>query len=283
MRSSKEIMDLILSVAAQDERVRVVAMNGSRTNPNVPKDAFQDYDIVFLVTDMASFLRDKSWVDVFGPRMIMQTPEDGRLFPPSLGGWYTYLMLFDDDNRIDLMLIPMTDLDKYLKNDRLTTILLDKEGCVPTLPEPSDETFWVKRPTLDQFQGSCNEFWWLVPYVVKGICRKELIYAQDHLTLLRSEVLRQLAWQVGYDTGFSVSVGKSFKYVSAYVSKETLDDVAKTYASGTLDACAQVLKHICPLFAKVAEAVAQEGDFVYDKREEEKITAYMNRYLKELK
>jgi aminoglycoside 6-adenylyltransferase len=55
------MLDLILDFAWQDERVRVVAMNGSRANPNAPRDAFQDYDIVFVVTEMDSFLASDAW------------------------------------------------------------------------------------------------------------------------------------------------------------------------------------------------------------------------------
>ncbi|MDI5791189.1 aminoglycoside 6-adenylyltransferase [Bacillus licheniformis] len=40
MRTEQEIIDLVLKVAREDSRVRAVGMNGSRTNPNVPKDPF---------------------------------------------------------------------------------------------------------------------------------------------------------------------------------------------------------------------------------------------------
>ena len=49
MRSEEEMMHLILQVAKDDERVRAVYLNGSRTNPNAPKDRFQDYDVVYVV------------------------------------------------------------------------------------------------------------------------------------------------------------------------------------------------------------------------------------------
>ena len=62
MRTEQEMYDLILGFARQDERVRVVAMNGSRANPNAPRDAFQDYDIVYLVTEMDSFLAGDAWL-----------------------------------------------------------------------------------------------------------------------------------------------------------------------------------------------------------------------------
>lgn len=41
MRTEKEMQELILNIAKQDERIRAVYMNGSRTNPNVPKDIFR--------------------------------------------------------------------------------------------------------------------------------------------------------------------------------------------------------------------------------------------------
>jgi len=52
MRSEREMCDLLLNFANNDERVRAVGMEGSRTNANVPKDEYQDYDISFIVTDM---------------------------------------------------------------------------------------------------------------------------------------------------------------------------------------------------------------------------------------
>ncbi|EOB2800113.1 aminoglycoside 6-adenylyltransferase, partial [Enterococcus faecalis] len=38
MRSEKEMMDLVLSLAEQDERIRIVTLEGSRANINIPKE-----------------------------------------------------------------------------------------------------------------------------------------------------------------------------------------------------------------------------------------------------
>ncbi len=51
MRSEKQVYDIILTYAKADERVRMVTLEGSRTNTNIPPDDFQDYDITFFVTD----------------------------------------------------------------------------------------------------------------------------------------------------------------------------------------------------------------------------------------
>lgn len=39
----------------KDDRIRAVFLNGSRANKNVPTDIYQDYDIVYVVTELESF------------------------------------------------------------------------------------------------------------------------------------------------------------------------------------------------------------------------------------
>ena len=58
MRSEEEMITLILDVAKADKRIRAVLLNGSRANPNIKKDKFQDFDIVYVVNEMSAFLND---------------------------------------------------------------------------------------------------------------------------------------------------------------------------------------------------------------------------------
>ena len=76
MRSEQEIMDLILSVAKSDSRILAAYLKGSRTNPNVPKDVYQDFDLMYVVTETDSFRQDPAWLDVFGPRILTQEQDD---------------------------------------------------------------------------------------------------------------------------------------------------------------------------------------------------------------
>lgn len=151
MRSEDQMMELVLEVARRDERVRAVTLEGSRTNPNVPRDIFQDYDISYHVTEMDSFLKNPGWVDVFGERVIMQTPEDMAMFPPELGNRFSYLMLFTDGNRIDMTLIPIEEKEAYCQEDKLLKVLLDKDGTFPVIPR---RQMWIigssapRRPTM---------------------------------------------------------------------------------------------------------------------------------------
>lgn len=277
MRSEKEMMELILRVAEKDERVRAVAMNGSRTNSNVPKDSFRDYDIVYLVSDLQSFLNKPDWVNVFGKRIIMQTPENMAMFPPELGGRFTYLMLFEDGNRIDLMLIPIEEKDIYCSEDGLTVILLDKDGNMPKLSEPTDKDYWVKQPSAEFFADCCNEFWWVLTYVAKGLWRQEILYAYDHLNSVREMLLTMLEWKVGIETNFSLSVGKNFKYLKSYLDNDIWERLMKTYPNGDYEQVWNSLFETIDLFEQVAIEVASILEYQYPFEDANKVKQYFTK------
>jgi aminoglycoside 6-adenylyltransferase len=129
MRSEHQIMTSLLNVANADKRVRAVLLNGSRANPNIKKDMLQDYDIVYVVDEIAAFKNDPAWIDIFGERLILQMPDEmetGYEMNKSLS--LHYLMLFKDMNRIDLTIFPKSQLQTQFKPDSLTIVRLDKDN-----------------------------------------------------------------------------------------------------------------------------------------------------------
>lgn len=278
MRTEKEMMDLLLGFGRNDKRIRAVCMEGSRTNPNAPKDCFQDYDISYFVTEMDSFMTDDRWLDIFGERIIMQKPEAMTLFPPDLGGWFSYLMLFTDGNRIDLTLIPLTDIQKYIEGEKgLSVLLLDKDNLFPQLPAPADTYYHVRKPTATEFSDCCNEFWWVTTYIAKGLARKEILYAADHLDrFVRLELLRILSWKAGIRTNFSVSVGKNYKYIEKYLEPDEWEKLLSTYDCSTYENCGKALFVTTALFGKTAAWVAESMGFTYPAAEYLKVEEYLH-------
>ncbi|MDR2746479.1 MAG: aminoglycoside 6-adenylyltransferase [Treponema sp.] len=257
MRSEKEMMDLILGFAKNDERVRVVTMEGSRMNRNAPRDRFQDYDISFYVTGVESYVETDDWLDVFGRRIIMQKPQSMAMFPPEPGKQQAYLMLYEDGNRIDLTLNPLDEFDIRIKKaDSQTKVLLDKDGLCPPLPEPSDRDYHVRKPSAEFVDDCCNEFWWLSTYVAKGLCRNEMLYALHHLELMQKQLLTMVSWKAGAQTGYTVSVGKSCKYLEKFVSPAMWGRILQSYGAPSAAGCWKALRNACALFREVSAEVA---------------------------
>ncbi|MGW8959208.1 aminoglycoside 6-adenylyltransferase [Paenibacillus sp. NPDC055715] len=175
MRSEHEMLHTILQFAQEDEQVRAVIMNGSRANPHAPQDIFQDYDVVFLVSSVDSFVQDRRWINSFGELIIMQTTDENMKPVPISHDRFAFLMLFTDGNRIDLTLYPADNIAN-LERDSLSVLLLDKDGLVEPFPPPSLQDYMTLPPTFQTFANSCNEFWWVSTYVAKGLWRQELPY-----------------------------------------------------------------------------------------------------------
>lgn len=233
MRSESQMFDLILSVAKNDERVRAVILNGSRANVNIVKDGFQDFDIVYLVKELNSFLANPDWIDVFGDRIILQTPNSMNLYEEGINvnkEEFVYLMLFKDHNRIDLSLIKVGSR----KNDSLTKVLLDKDNVFKEIPDPNDRAYWLVKPSQKEFSDCCNEFWWVVTYVVKALLRDEIIYAKEmQETVVRKMFMHVIAWNVAADHGFEVNLGANNRFIKKYLDPKTMSQVKNTYADFT--------------------------------------------------
>jgi aminoglycoside 6-adenylyltransferase len=275
MRSEQEMLDLIINTARNDNRIRAVIMNGSRANPNAPRDFFQDFDIIYMVTDVSAFKEDPNWIRQFGELMIMQLPDDMLDPPPSDNDGYAYLMQFTDGNRIDLALFPLAKLNK-LGEDSLSIILLDKDGIIKPF-EPSNESDYLpKPPTSKEYADCCNEFWWVCPYVVKGLWREEIIYAKYMIDqFVREQLMKMLYWHIGVNTRFSHNPGKFGKYVKLYLEHDLWDMLLKTYASADYDDTWEALLMMCHLFRITAVKVAKYFDYEYPFGDDERVSAHL--------
>lgn len=268
MRSEQEMMDLILSVAKEDARIRAVYMNGSRTNPNAPRDIFQDYDIVYVVNETGSFRSDKTWIDRFGERLYMQLPEENVFYQSEIHSCYGWLIQFSDGNRLDLHVSTLDHVLKEIQGDRLCKILLDKDDCLPIMPEATDEDFWVQRPTERQFLDTCNEFWWCLNNVAKGLWREEISYVMDMINhVVRPQLIRLLEWKIGFETEFSVSIGKYGKYMDKWLDEEIWQLFLKTYSSGKIDEIWDAVFIMCDLFNVVAREISGRMAVSYNQDE----------------
>ncbi len=269
MRTEQEMYSLILKIAEDDERIRAVYMNGSRTNPNVNADIFQDYDIVYVVNETESFIDDNMWINKFGEIWFMQYPDEHPDFPSDKSNFYGWLMLFRDGNRIDLHVETIEHAREHILDDRLCKILLDKDHILPEIGESTDEDYYVKRPTQEQFACTCTEFWWCLNNVAKGLWREELTYVQDMMNFcVRKQLEKLLTWKIGIQTDFSVSVGKSSKYMNRWISEQEYSDYLSTYASGEAQDCWRAVFEMTKLFSAVATYVSEELGYKYHFDEE---------------
>lgn len=270
MRTENELMNLILQIADTLE-VEAIALSGSRTNPRGPKDEFQDYDVVYIVDDLEDLISDLSWLDQYGNRLIEQHNR--------LGHRRLYLMLFEDGNRIDLTLCPKEHIQEWVDSEAGFTVLEDPEHLFEPYSQ-NLERFWMSPASETDFKNSCNEFWWVSAYVVKGICRQQVIYATDHLYgICQQELLKVLAWQVASDRG-KMDIGKNYKYLFHYFPAEKENELSNLLDFSNIEKLTQSLFATMELFHQEAQSLAQKMGFDYDKEVAEKMIEYAEERVK---
>ena len=258
------MLDVILKTA-KTLQVAAVAMSGSRTDTKAPKDEFQDFDVVYVVDDFDNLTSDLSWLDYFGKRIIEQEVvlDHRRL----------YLMLFEDGNRIDLTLCPKEHIKEWVDSETGFTVLEDPEHLFEPYSQ-NLERYWTSPASAIEFEKVCNEFWWVSAYVVKGICRNQLIYATDHLYgICQQELLKILAWQVASDRG-KVDIGKNYKYLFNYLPAEKEKGFSNLLDFSSVEKLTKSLYGTMKLFHREAQYLAQKMGFDYDKEVADKMIEY---------
>ncbi len=275
MRNEQEMMDLILTTAREDDRIRAVILNGSRVNPNVKPDRFQDFDIIFVVTDITPFISDPTWIDRFGERMIMQTPDLMGTEAPRNDGGFTYLMQFMDGNRIDLSLVPINHVQE-MKDDSLSILLMDKDNRFKPFPPPSEASYLPAPPTAKAFGDCCNEFWWVSTYVAKGLVREDILYAHHMLDdVMRGELMKMLTWNFGIRTDFRKNPGKAGDNLKTGLPAQYWSHLLATFAPAEINPTWDSLLTSSELFRDCAREVAAFFNFDYPEEDDARVSKYL--------
>lgn len=284
MRSDIEMMNTIMNIAESDERILAAYLKGSRTNPKVPKDIYRDFDVMYVVKETKSFIRNPEWLNNFGEIVLKQEQDDDFGYGERFGirnhydQSYSWLLLFKDGNRIDIGVEILSVMQKGVNRNKLFVPLMDKIDCLPQLPQPTDEDFYIQRPTEKKYRGCCNEFYWCLCDVAKGIARDELPFAMaTYNTLVRNMLEQMLNWYIGLNMNYSVSCGKLNKYLKKYLPEELYNKYLKTYTDSDYDHFWRAIGESCILFRKTAFLVAEYFHFVYPENDEMAALEYMEK------
>ncbi len=274
MYNSIDIQTRILDLASNDSRIRAVLLQGSRANIHVVEDEYQDFDLLFVVDRFESFLQDRSWLAQLGTPLVQQLPDEmelGRDLAVEKVS-FTLLTIFQEGYRLDITLFPKEKMNTHFQPDSLTVVWLDKEDMFLHLSPASDSDYHVQKPTQRLFNETSNEFWWCVTNVAKGLKRGEITYAKEMLeTVVRPVFMDMIAWHIGAQNNFAISIGKSGKFMQRYLTEGDYQTILSTYSDAALSNNWQALFVLMDFFFKKQREVAAILNFNYDEDEANRV------------
>lgn len=276
-RTEKEMMDLIHQFVESDDRIRVAILNGSRANPNIQKDIFQDYDIACFVIDIKPYLNENDVVPYFGETIIYEQPNFGPWPPDDMdGSYHNYNMQFIDGNRIDLTFLHIDELHE-VSSDSLSKILIDKDSLCSHLPQSSEKSYYISEPTAELFKGCCDAFLFAIgSHIPKTIWRKQLPQLKSYTEgWLRVPMQLMLSWEIGLKRGFDNTIGAGGRHLPKLLGPEKWERYLDTYVDSDLNNIWNSIFVFYDMFVESATFVADEYGFIFPEESAGKVFSFL--------
>ncbi len=272
MRTEQEVLSCLTAWAENNDLVRAAVLTSSRVSPDASIDFLSDYDIELYVNDLKLFKESDQWLDVFGPIMVRWPYKPRSTLSPE---WITRLILFKDGVRIDFQITDKLELESTAY-DNGYRILVDKDGILEHLAEPTYLQYIINKPGSEEYQTLVHEFWWDAFYVPKYLWRDELPFAKYMLdNIIRYSFLhRMIEWYIGMKNDWSVSAGLCGKKFKQYLEHKTWGELESTYAGAGIEENWTAFFNTLNLFRKIAKQVGQSLDYNYPDRLDQEVTQY---------
>ena len=280
MRSPEEIFDLIKKVAAEDEGILAVYYGGSRANPNVTPDIYQDFDVVFVVKEIAPYIKDHSFIEQFGEVLLLQEPDllDARLgkIPFDFSNHYAFLTLYKDGNRMDITLKTLTAANEELSQDKMNIILVDKNHYLKEIGASTDEQYHNTIPTQTELDACSNEFFWCLNNVIKAIARDELTYAHTMYDVyVKEQYYKMIDWMLGVRYQGKISSGKLGKFYKKYLTTEEYNLICKSFAGADYDEFWRALDSLIEMFLYAARYISDKTNLAFSENDANGLKEYL--------
>lgn len=280
---SRDVIDLLVRWADQRDTVRAMLLTSTRADPHATPDVFSDYDVVLVVTDIQSFLADRSWIGDFGEALVVYwdpTAPDRDYGLDQAGNVVQYA----DGLKIDFRLWPVALLRAIAQAATLPaeldagyTVLLDKDGLADTMHPPTYAAYIPSRPTREAYLTLIEEFFTDAPYVAKFLSRDELLPAKWCLDYDMKHVYlrRVLEWRIERDHGWSLPVRNLGKGLKKRLPSDIWGELESTYAGAGIAENWEALFRTMALFRRVAIEVAEDLGYVYPHELDRRVTTYL--------
>lgn len=282
MRTSEEMFELMKKVAYEDDNILAVYYGGSRANPTITPDIYQDYDVVFVVKEVEPYTKDRSFVEKFGDVLLMQEPylmdAHAGLIPFDFSEKYAFLTIFKDGNRMDITLCTPEAANKELDEEKMNIILLDKNHYLKEIGETTDEDYHNRIPTQLQMDACSNEFFWCLNNVIKAIARDELTYAHTMYNVyVKKQYYQMIDWMLGVRYEGGISSGKLGKFYKKYLSREEYALLCKSFPNESYASFWSAIDSLIELFLYAAHYVADRTGLTFCENDAAGLKEYLTK------
>lgn len=279
----QEIIRRFIEWGEARSSIRAMILTSSRAVPNAPVDAFTDYDLILVLTDILPFFEDRAWLSDFGPVLVVY--RDPLTYENGLAQG-AYITQYENGLKIDFTLWTVPHLQNVISSPELPDefdagyrVILDKEGLSEGLKPPTYQAYIPKPPTQAQYQELIETFFLDCIYTAKYLWRDDLVAAKHILDyFIKQDYLRpMLEWRSEIDHSWSVKPGPFGRRLKQWIRPDLWKALEETYTGAGLDANWDALHRSIELFRRVAVEVGEHLGYAYPHDLDDRVIAYIHK------
>jgi aminoglycoside 6-adenylyltransferase len=276
-----DVITCLVQWAEQQPLLRALLLTSSRANPAAPVDRLSDYDVIFVVSEMASFAQGEDWLRTFGNILVKFRGSDPRYEHEAL----TQLVVYEDGTKIDYTVWTLDKLKRASAQPALPDVLdvgyrvlLDKDALTASLQPPTYRAHIPRKPTRQEFEALVEEFWWETTYVAKNLWRGELFPAMYSFEcVIKIDLLRRLLeWHFEIRHNWSIKPGTLGRGLKHRLKPELWAQIESTFVGADMEENWDALFRTAELFRIAAIEVAHHLGYDYLHALDERMITYLN-------
>jgi aminoglycoside 6-adenylyltransferase len=283
MIMNDEVLQRVCQWADGQDLVRAAILTSSRAIPHAQTDAFSDYDVILVLTDIEPFYSSRNWLETFGSVLALYRDPliTDRGFQRS-----AYVTQYEDSLKIDFNLWPVELLKQIVSEPKLLPefdagyqVLLDKDHLTDTLPPPTYKSYIPKPPSEPEYQALIESFFLDTGYVAKFLWRDDLLAAKYILDYsLKHQHLRiMLEWRIEIDHQWALKVAPYGRRLKRWLPPDLWTDLEETYTGAELSSNWVALFRTIDVIHRVAVEVGERLGYSYPEQLEQRTVSYLRR------
>ncbi len=276
-----EVLTNLVSWAKGQDSVRAVILTSSRAIPEASMDILSDYDVVLVVQKVEPFYEDRSWLEEFGPVLVVYRDP----LTPYFGFLKTCIVTqYENSLKIDFSVWPAEILQAIAAVPRLPDefdagyrILLDKDGIAARLDPPTYGGYIPHPPSESEYRDVVELVFHEATYVAKHLWRGDLMTAKINMDFnMKVRDLRiMLEWLIEIDHDWTVKPGPWGRRLKSWLRPDLWAELEETYTGAGFEENWQALYRTIALFQKVALEVGECLGYRYPQELHDRAIEYL--------
>jgi aminoglycoside 6-adenylyltransferase len=264
LTSMDDIEARFIAWAEAEDAIRAAFIVGSRARADHPADAWSDMDIILFANGVEAYQNSTEWIAALAPVWI-------TLYSRTVAGDPERLVLFEGGFQVDFVFHDaaiLAGMRQMVESNsfpdiirRGIRVLIDKDSQLVTPPSSAPPA--RIPPSVDEFRGWLDGFWFSAVHTAKQGARGDLVSFKGGEVGLKNQLLALIEWHTRATYGWGTDTWHNARFLKEWADPRVYVALKDTYTCFDADATWLGFLALLDMVRWVAGEVAAHLGYAY--------------------